>query len=197
MKAKYLAFVIAVALILPAGQAFAGKPTIAGGCKKCHTEKPDAVRGKLKAFSKDFKTMQVEVGKIIWVIPYDDATTTVLQGDKKSGAEEMANLPTDKEVLVSFSGTPAQPKATTVSVKQPYKVPAELLIEIDELAVLIDNGCANNEYTLIDSRPAESYLAGHLPTALSLPYGAFDKQHGEVLPTDKNQLLVFYCGGFT
>jgi rhodanese-related sulfurtransferase len=50
--------------------------------------------------------------------------------------------------------------------------------------------------TLVDSRPREGkYDTGHIPTAISIPDTHFDKMT-HLLPADKNQLLVFYCGGF-
>ena len=50
--------------------------------------------------------------------------------------------------------------------------------------------------TLVDSRPKEGkYDQGHIPTAISIPDTHFDKMT-HLLPADKNQLVVFYCGGF-
>lgn len=48
---------------------------------------------------------------------------------------------------------------------------------------------------LVDSRPKRvKYDKGHIPTAVSIPYSKFDKMTDQ-LPSDKNTLLVFYCGG--
>jgi len=48
---------------------------------------------------------------------------------------------------------------------------------------------------LVDSRPKQAkYDKGHIPTAISIPDTYFD-DHKDQLPADKNQLLVFYCGG--
>ncbi|MGD9971776.1 MAG: rhodanese-like domain-containing protein [Desulfatirhabdiaceae bacterium] len=50
--------------------------------------------------------------------------------------------------------------------------------------------------TLVDSRPKEGkFDQGHIPTAINIPDTHFDKMT-QLLPADKNQLLVFYCGGF-
>lgn len=50
---------------------------------------------------------------------------------------------------------------------------------------------------IIDSRPYKpKYIKGHIPTAVSMPYSQFDKQIDK-LPKDKNDLLIFYCGGPT
>jgi len=49
---------------------------------------------------------------------------------------------------------------------------------------------------IIDSRPFKpKYIAGYIPTAVSIPTSQFDKMTDK-LPADKNATLVFYCGGF-
>jgi rhodanese-related sulfurtransferase len=48
---------------------------------------------------------------------------------------------------------------------------------------------------IIDSRPFPTkYVKGHVPGALSIPFSQFDKNLDK-LPSDKNLMLVFYCGG--
>ena len=52
------------------------------------------------------------------------------------------------------------------------------------------------DMVVIDSRPKRmKYDKGHMPTAISIPDSKFAKMTDQ-LPTDKNKLLVFYCGGF-
>jgi len=53
---------------------------------------------------------------------------------------------------------------------------------------------ARDDVTVIDSRPVRKYDEGHIPGALSIPDTFFDKKT-DLLPKDKNQLLIFYCGG--
>ncbi len=67
------------------------------------------------------------------------------------------------------------------------EVPVEFVMEqIDSKSVM----------TLVDSRPKQGkFDQGHIPTAISIPDTHFDKMT-HLLPADKNQLLVFYCGGF-
>ncbi len=49
--------------------------------------------------------------------------------------------------------------------------------------------------TIVDSRPTgRQYDPGHIPGAVSLPDGAFDKSVDK-LPADKTTKLIFYCGG--
>ena len=73
------------------------------------------------------------------------------------------------------------------------KDPTEEMINQDWLKM----GPEKGKYTLVDARPSGGFLGGHIPTAVSLPYGAFQKQYASVLPEDKNRLLIFYCGGPT
>ena len=54
-----------------------------------------------------------------------------------------------------------------------------------------------NEMVLVDARPKKTkYDKGYIPSAISIPDSQFDKLKGK-LPADKNNLLVFYCGGYT
>jgi hypothetical protein len=195
-KTSLLLAALLVATFTAAGTAQAGKPTIAGGCKKCHTGQPEAVRGNLGTISQDFNTLQVKVGKMIWVVKYDDKTK-VVKGDKTLGADEIAKLPAKKEILVSFTGGEAKPLATEIAVKQPYKVPEHQKITNAEVAKLVAMGPEEGGYTLIDARPGGAYISGHIPTAISLPFGKFADECITVLPQDKDRLLVFYCGGPT
>lgn len=63
--------------------------------------------------------------------------------------------------------------------------------EVNKYAVLpIPKGVA-----IVDSRPAErKFNKGHIPGAISIPERVFDKMSHK-LPADKNNLLIFYCGG--
>ena len=50
---------------------------------------------------------------------------------------------------------------------------------------------------LVDSRPAARYNQSHLPGAVSIPVPMLEKKQAALLPKDKNELIVFYCGGPT
>jgi len=52
------------------------------------------------------------------------------------------------------------------------------------------------DMVLIDSRPKrKKYDKGHIPGAISIPDSKFTKMTDQ-LPQEKNEMLVFYCGGF-
>ncbi len=187
----FLSFVaIALSVVAFPGASDAGKPTIATLCKQCHQPADDLVRGSLVSVSEKFKTIQVAVGNVVWVINYGDDI-------KVSGAEKLAGIQKDKEVGVRFSGTEKSPQAVSISVKPPAKVADEKLVSVEEMAKLTDMGPANGNYVLIDSRPVPRYNEGHIPHALSMPLDKFDELKEKILPKEKDKLVIFYCGGVT
>ena len=194
-KSLFLAAMLA-AVLVTAGTAQAGKPTVGGPCQKCHAPQPDAVRGNLGKVSPQFNTLQVKAGNIVWIVKYDDKTT-VIDGEKVSGSDQIKELPDDKEILVSFSGDESKPLATKIAVKQPYKVPEDQKISNEDVVKLVAMGPEAGKYTLVDARPTGAFLGGHIPTAISLPFDSFGDNCASVLPQDKNSLIVFYCGGPT
>lgn len=182
---------LAAALVLGAwGPASAGKPQIGGPCVQCHSGAPDVVRGTLGTRSEKFSTINVQVGDLVWVIKYDQAT-------KVTGAASLEAIPAGKEIAVTFTGDAKTARATAISVKQPYKTPAEQVASLEYMKEMVAKGPDKGSFLLVDARPTPPYLEGHIPGAVSMPYGAFDKMHAQVLPKDKGKLLIFYCGGDT
>lgn len=62
-------------------------------------------------------------------------------------------------------------------------------ISIDDLKKAI----SDKKATVIDVNGTDSYKAGHIPTAVD--YEANAEKLKEVLPRDKDALVVAYCGG--
>lgn len=182
--------VAAVLLITAAGQAFAAKPTVGGTCKQCHQPQADVIRGTLVGVSEQFKTVQVAVGSLVWVIKYGDDITL-------KGAEKLASIPKDKEVGVTFKGDEKNPYAVSVSVKPPARIAPEKLAKVEDVLKLVAAGPEKGNYLLVDSRPKPRFMEGHIPTAVSMPNDKFDQMKATVLPKDKGKLIVFYCAGVT
>ncbi len=57
----------------------------------------------------------------------------------------------------------------------------------------LQSAMKKGEAFLIDANGAESYAKGHIPGAVSL--AAAGEKLSEVLPKDKDALIVAYCGG--
>lgn len=50
---------------------------------------------------------------------------------------------------------------------------------------------------IVDSRPYKpKFIAGYIPTAVSIPAKDFDKSVS-MLPANKDAVVIFYCGGFS
>jgi hypothetical protein len=186
----------AAALLLAAAPAAAGKPNIMEACKICHQAADGVIRGKLVSVSSEFKSLNVSVGPLVWIVKYGEGLT-VKEGEKIGGAEALKTIPRDREIAVTFTGDEKAPVALQVAVKQPYKVAADKILTLEQLQALIAQGPGPGKFTLIDSRPGPVFAEGFIPGALSLPYAVFKEKAAAVLPADKGALLVFYCGGET
>lgn len=183
-----------IAVALGSGTAEAGKPNIMESCKTCHTAVDGVVRGRLVSVSSEFKSLSVTVGPLVWIVKYGD-DIKVKEGEKFGGPEVLKTIPRDREIAVSFGGGEGSPVASQVAVKQPYKVPAEKLISVEEAQNLVAQGTGKAAF--VDSRPGPMYAEGHVPGALSLPFAAFKEKAASVLPADKGALVIFYCAGET
>jgi hypothetical protein len=186
-----IAFLLALAACFSlTAPSFAAKPTTAAACKQCHQPADNVVRGNLFGISENFKTIQVSVGSLIWVIKYGDDL-------KLAGAEKLSAIPKEKDIAITFTGGEKTPYAVNLAVKQPAKVPAEKLVSAEELTKLLALGPDKGKFVLIDSRPAPRYAEGHILHAVSMPQPSFDTLKDKILPKDKDILLIFYCGGVT
>ena len=182
---KLMALAAVMAALIVPGTAIAGKPRIMKGCKACHQPAKDVVRGKMVGHSEKFGTVQVNVGPLVWIVNYDNKTAF-------KGVKDIASIPKNKEIAVTFKGTDNEPLATQVSMKQPYKLPEGREIGLEELKGVM---AGDKPFTLVDSRPPGAFIAGHIPGAKLMPYPKFKAMYEKVLPADKDQLVVFYCGG--
>jgi hypothetical protein len=186
----------ALAFVLSAGPAEAGKPNIMESCKICHQAADGVVRGKMVSVSSEFKSLSVTVGPLVWIVKYGDGLK-VKEGDRLSGADSLKTIPRDREIAVTFTGDEKSPVAVLVAVKQPYKVAAEKIMPLEKMQELVAQGPEAGKFTLVDSRPGPVYAEGFIPGALSLPYAAFKEKAPAMLPVDKGALVIFYCGGET
>jgi len=186
----------AFALLLAAGAAEAAKPNIMESCKICHTAADGVVRGRMVSVAGEFKSLSVTVGPLVWIVKYGDDLKVKL-GEKIVGPEALKDIPRDREIAVTFSGSENAPLAAQISVKQPYKVAEDKLVPLEKMQELAAQGPEAGKYTLIDSRPGPMYAEGRIPGAVSLPYAAFKEKAASLLPEDKAALVIFYCAGET
>lgn len=179
----------ALLLIAPNGLADSKKPTILKPCKQCHDEEANYLRGKLKSASNKEKTVQIFMGSATWQLTFDKNT-------ELNGAPKISKIGKMKEVGVEFEKRGNVLYATSINVKQPAEIPQEWIINTEQMQKLVAMGPEKGNYTLIDARPGKVYLEGHIEGALSSYDALFDK-NTDILPANKDALLVFYCGGPT
>ena len=108
----------------------------------------------------------------------------------------MNKIKAGKEVLITYYEEDGALYAESVDVKQPAQLDPAILIKVDELAPLIEQGPEKGNFTIVDARPGKLFVQGHIPGAISIYDAQFDKNLDK-LPKNKDNLLVFYCGGPT
>lgn len=166
------------------------KPKVLKPCMQCHADTPEnGIRGKLGSVSMKAETIKVDTGGASWLVNFDEDTDL-------SGAEVINKIPAGKEVLITFYEEDGALYAESVDVKQPAKLDPAILIKVDELAPLIEQGPEMGNFAIVDARPGKLFLQGHIPGAISIYDAQFDKNLDK-LPKNKDNLLVFYCGGPT
>lgn len=154
------------------------------------------VKGKIKTVVGKSHTISIEVAqKGLMVFKFTPETKFV-------NASSYKDLAADELLDIEFKTVGAENVAAVLK-----KVVAQLpkgvaLMKLDEAEVLVAKGPKAGNYTMYDSRPGTRYHEGHIPGSLSLPFGEMEKldKEGQLaakLPTDKNALVVFYCGGPT
>ncbi len=140
-------------------------------------------RGKVVDRSNRTKTISLEVvdngGSRIIELNFDDKTRGLDKAVKR------------KQVIVAYRVTGGRPIATSVKPDKTGFVAGVSEVPVKKVKKMIDR---RDEFVLIDSRPKDEYIKSHLPISISIPACQL-KKHVELLPEDKDQLLVFYCGG--
>jgi len=146
------------------------------------------VKGKVKKVSNKIKSISINVkGKGVSVVKFTDDTIF-------KNAEKAKDFKPGEAINVEYKEVGPN-KVATVVTKVFAKLPEGVTeIKVDELVGVLQN---KQPITLVDSRPSKKYGASHIPGALSIPVPKLKEKGEAVLPKDKDELLVFYCGGYT
>lgn len=131
------------------------------------------------------KLISLQVGENTMLLPYDGETTGLAEVSKGDN------------VLLRYRGESAG-KMTLEVIPELIKIPAGVTeIAAEVLLAMVNDKSPAAKYLLVDCRPADFYAEAHLPTAVSIPWTATKEVKLAGLPTDKDQLLIFYCMGAT
>lgn len=201
MRIRGLAAVFAVAVL---AFAVAGPPVVSAAeeklpsksdasCVKCHADyekTANLLAGKLVEVANKSGTIQLQIDKDMEVIYFDDST-------QLKNAPAFKDIPKQESVRITYIKKDGKNFAKLVEVKKGIAVPKEKLADTEEVARLIAKGPEAGKYVLLDSRPENFYNEGHVPTAVSMPFPAFDKLAETLLPKNKDIVQIYYCSGFS
>lgn len=189
-----------VAVSFAADSGATARPTIAKNCTSCHKAEPGTVRGHFDLVTFKAKTIQVKIDDAVELFQFDEDEIKVVNGAGKTGDGELLKdnlVKKGHEIKVIYTEKNGVKSATKFIEKPPVKVSAEMLIQTADIEKLIAQKTEQKNYFLFDSRPLPRYQEGYIPTAVNLPFPAFDKLADKLLPKDKNALIIFYCAGPT
>jgi len=142
--------------------------------------------GKIIGKSKKAKTISVEVGK------GDDVKTLMFKYDERATGLEFAEK--GEVAIIAWEMRGDDKYATVIKPKLATLPEGASEIKTGDLRELVDSGA---DIVIVDSRPAKRYAQSHLPGAMSIPVEEMKEKAAEMLPKEKDRLLVFYCGGPT
>ncbi|MEP7183772.1 MAG: rhodanese-like domain-containing protein [Betaproteobacteria bacterium] len=191
---------IAAALLAVSGTAFAqtpaAKPTIPQICTNCHQAQPNAVQGMFENVAFKSQAIQLKIDAYTEIVRFDPKTIKVVDGGVSKPAEALREIAPNREARIDYVEKDGKRLATKISFKGPIKIAPEKLVMYDEIVQLVAKGPEQGGYTLIDSRPLPRVQEGTIPTAINLPYPAWDK-FVDRLPKDKARRTIFFCQGVT
>jgi rhodanese-related sulfurtransferase len=192
-----LPLLLAMSTALAAANGPAPRPTIAKICQTCHQAEPGNLRGHFDNLVFDASSFQIKVDENTEVLRFNPASLKVVAPEKGATLKDtLKAVKKGHEVRVEYTEKDGVKTANLLAVKPPVKLAEQETITLAEVQKLVALGPVQGKYFLFDSRPAPRFQEGNIPTAVNLPFPAFDKLVDK-LPADKNALVIFYCSGKT
>ncbi len=176
------------------------KPTNAKSCISCHKAEQNIIRGSFDSVAFKSKTIQLKVDDAVHLLKFDEDDIKVVNKEGKTGDGELLKnnkVARGHAVSVEYVEKDGVKTAVKLIEKPPVKISEEMLMKTEDLQKLVAKGPAKGKYYLFDSRPVSVFQEGFIPSATSLPFSDFDTLAPQLLPADKNALIIFYCGGPT
>jgi hypothetical protein len=180
---------------LAADQAPPAKAKDVKSCATCHAP----VDGQMRAFFDDVsmksQVIQLKLDAAAEVVKFDKDKLTIVNGSAPGDVEKsLRDIKKGSEIRVAYTEAANGSKSISeISIKPKMTVPVEKRINVEGVEKLV---AGQDKYTLVDARPPVKFQEGSIPTAISIPFSAFQKNLDK-LPKDKNELIVYYCAGVT
>lgn len=142
--------------------------------------------GSIVGKSNKAKTISISVGQD------DKAQTMMVKFDDNTTGLNFAEQ--GEAAIIAWEQRGPDKFATEIKPKLAKLPEGVTEIKVEEMYAMIAGG---KPMTLVDARPESRYHQAHLPGAISIPVPKLKKMGASALPKNKDQLLVFYCGGPT
>lgn len=153
--------------------------------KEAKQEHP-VLKGKILDVSNKSSIISIQTGK------GEKAKTHLVKFDKKTVGVKHAKK--GHAAIIAYEMRNGQPHALSVKPKL-AKLPAGVTeIKPDELNKMLDKGA---KPLIVDARPGKPYAQSHVQNAISIPADKMSEKSAELLGSDKESLIIFYCGGPT
>lgn len=193
--------VLAIAALMVAPAALAAdqpppaKTQDVKSCAVCHAPENGQLRAFFDTVSTKSQSIQLKLDNAAEVVRFDRATLKIVNGSAPDNVEKsLRGIKKGHEVRVAYvEGADGIKRISEISIKPPMKVPAEKQLNVDAIERLLKG---TTKYTLVDARPPIKFQEGSIPTAINIPFPAFQKNLDK-LPKDKGELLVYFCAGVT
>ncbi len=174
----------------------AAKPVIPQVCTNCHKAQPNALQGVFENVAFKSQSIQLKIDAHTEIVRFDPKTIKVVDAGVAKPGEALRDIAKNREARIDYVEKDGAKLATQISFKGPIKIAPEKLSNYAEVERLVALGPEQGKYTLIDSRPLPRLQEGTIPTAINLPYPAWDK-FVDRLPKDKTRFTIFFCQGVT
>ena len=174
----------------------AAKPVIPQVCLNCHKAQPNALQGVFENVAFKSQSIQLKIDAHTEIVRFDPKTIKVVDAGVVKPGEALRDIAKNREARIDYVEKDGAKLATQISFKGPIKIAPEKLSNYAEIERLVALGPEQGKYTLIDSRPLPRVQEGTIPTAINLPYPAWDK-FVDRLPADKSRFTIFFCQGVT
>jgi hypothetical protein len=173
------------------------KPTVAKVCANCHQPQPGNLRANFDSVAYKTKSIQVKIDEATEILRFDEKLKIEnLQAPAEMADQPLRSLKKGKEIRIEYTEKDGKKFMTLISAKPPIKLAPEKIIKTEDLEKLIALGPEKGKYLLVDARPLPRFQEGFIPTAINIPFPAFDKNKGK-LPPDNATLIIYYCAGVT
>jgi rhodanese-related sulfurtransferase len=176
--------------------AAAAPPVISKICTTCHTARPNALQGTFENVAFKSQAIQLKIDAHTEIVRFDPKTIKVVDSGVAKPGEALREIAKNREARIDYVEKDGAKLATQITFKGPIKIAPEKLSNYAEVERLVALGPDKGNYTLIDSRPLPRVQEGTIPTAINVPYPAWDKVVDR-LPKDKNRFTIFFCQGVT